>query len=93
MIASVDASQAIFINYSTGILNSLTCYTGANNHYILIVGYGTDEQEDNSVDYYIVRNSWGKSWGLTNQTLVTGIDGSGYGYIARNGDGVGICGI
>ena len=56
------------------------------------MGYGTDESADGT-DYYIVRNSWGKSWGLTNTTLVTGIDGSGYAYIARNGDGAAICGI
>ena len=91
VIASIDASQSIFINYSTGILNALTCKTEDNNHYVLIVGYGTDSA--NGSDYYVIRNSWGKSWGLTNQTLALGIDGAGYAYIARNGDGVGICGI
>ena len=65
---------------------------GDNNHYVLIVGYGTDESANNT-DYYVIRNSWGKTWGLQNQTMTTGIDGSGYGYIARNGDGEGICGI
>ena len=45
------------------------------------------------MDYYIVRNSWGTSWGLAGQTLVTGDAGAGYGYIARTGDGEGICGI
>ena len=91
VIASVDASQTVFQNYNTGILNSLACKKAGNNHYITIVGYGHDN--DLNVDYYIIRNSWGLSWGLTNQTLVTGGAGAGYAYIARNGDGEGICGI
>lgn len=91
LIASIDASQSVFIHYSTGILNALTCKTGDNNHYVLIVGYGSDTADGS--DYYIVRNSWGTRWGLVGQALVEGGDGSGYGYIARNGDGVGICGI
>ena len=62
VIASVDASQSVFINYSTGILNALTCKKNDNNHWILIVGYGTDTT--NSVDYYVIRNSWGNRWGL-----------------------------
>ena len=97
VIASVDASQTIFINYSTGIINSLACKMNDNNHWVLIVGYGsTDSQSDISetaTDYYVIRNSWGTDWGLTGQTTADGFDASGYGYIARNGDGEGICGI
>ena len=83
VLASLDASSYSFINYSGGILNSLSCKRGYNNHWVLIVGYG--------VDHFIIRNSWGKQWGL--KTLISGESGEGYAYIARTGDGEGICGV
>jgi len=69
---SVNASSSVFRNYSTGIVTSSTCGT-STNHAILAVGYGSN--------YYLVKNSWGKSWGDA-------------GYIKIGiADGVGICGI
>ena len=47
------------------------------DHAIVAVGYGTE----NGVGYYIVRNSWGTSWGE-----------SGYIRIAE-ASGLGVCGI
>jgi hypothetical protein len=34
------------------------------SHAIVIVGWGTDTVHDHPVEYWLVRNSWGTSWGL-----------------------------
>ena len=48
------------------------------DHAVTIVGYGNDGTQN----YYIVRNSWGSSWG-----------DKGYVKIAATPTGSGICGI
>ena len=47
--------------YSSGILDvtSTKCPTSGINHAFTLVGYGTE----NNVAYWIVKNSWGTSWG------------------------------
>jgi cathepsin F len=62
--------------YMGGIFDvpSWLCGSSGINHAVTLVGYGTD-----SKDYWIVKNSWGKSWGE-----------SGYFRIAR---GKGTCGV
>ncbi|XP_053575862.1 uncharacterized protein LOC128665147 [Bombina bombina] len=51
--------------YSDGIFDG-DCAESAN-HAIIIVGYGTEQgnevDDDESEDYWIIRNSWGKEWG------------------------------
>jgi len=73
---SVEADQDVFQFYTSGILNSKSCGTNLD-HGVLAVGYGTS----GSTGYWIVKNSWGTSWGDT-----------GYLKIAR-ATGSGICGI
>ena len=75
---AIEADKMVFQMYKTGVLNSTKCGTNLD-HGVLAVGYGTDSTGQ---AYYLVKNSWGASWG-----------DQGYLKIADVGDGPGICGI
>ena len=76
---AIEADTKYFQSYSSGVLTSSSCGTSLD-HGVLTVGYG----EENGQKYWIVKNSWGTSWGE-----------NGYVKIGRSDstNDAGICGI
>ncbi|XP_040577317.1 cathepsin L [Lepeophtheirus salmonis] len=59
--AAVDTSSLSFIFYEKGIYIDNYCSSTNVDLAVLVVGYGTDKAS--GLDYWLVKNSWGTSWG------------------------------
>ena len=77
---AIQANKRSFQLYHSGIYSDPDC--GYNlDHGVLLIGYGYDDFYE--MDYWIVKNSWGKQWGE-----------NGYIRLLRNTDDTrGQCGI
>ena len=56
---AIDAGHISFQLYSSGIYDPVLCSSTNLDHAVGLVGYGTES----GTDYWLVRNSWGTSWG------------------------------
>ena len=55
---AIEADKSVFQSYRSGVITSRLCGQKLD-HGVLAVGYGTENGEE----YFLVKNSWGASWG------------------------------
>jgi C1A family cysteine protease len=74
---AIQADKPVFQMYHSGIFSNVKCGTQLD-HAVMVVGWG----EENGQEYWIMRNSWGTTWGEL-----------GYMRVAIQEGSKGVCGI
>ncbi len=74
---AVSSTSSGFFFYGSGVIDS-DCNQNVN-HAVLMIGYGTE----NGQDYWLLKNSWGTSWGEKGFFKV----------LRTNQKGAGLCGV
>ena len=80
--ASLTTANKVFQFYKGGVITSPECSTVDTpvDSAVTIVGYGHDAHLN--LDYWLIKNSWGKTWG-----------DEGFARIAIDDHGPGICNV
>ena len=73
--ATLAADYTSFLTYSSGLYADSNCGL-TPNHDVLIIGYGTF----NSIEYWLIKNSWGTDWGESGFMRMTILQTSTGGY-------------